>query len=78
MLIFYLSSLSEGTMLVFLRSIVVTADTEDLSTYMAPQVKVFGSFATGLYLPTSDVDVSFLVYFETIASMRKISSAYFE
>lgn len=25
--------------------------------FPAQQVKVFGSFATGLYLPTSDVDV---------------------
>lgn len=33
---------------------------------MALQVKVFGSFATGLYLPTSDVDVSSLAYVELI------------
>lgn len=34
---------------------------------MITQVKVFGSFATGLYLPTSDVDVSsFIRLFEPI------------
>jgi hypothetical protein len=62
----HISALSEGVSLVFLKSILAAAGTEDLRAYMISQVKVFGSFATGLYLPTSDVDVSSFVYFELI------------
>ena len=40
------------------------------------QVKVFGSFATGLYLPTSDVDVSSFIYFGLIFLGLKGSKCY--
>lgn len=59
-----------------------------LLTHLMVQVKVFGSFATGLYLPTSDVDVcsfsafylsiNLAVYKQTLVYMWVLSSEFFK